>query len=256
MTSNEILLTVIAITVVLLLLVAGLVVSFHIATRHRLEKNMKLQEAALHYERELRSAETAVKEGVMEHISRELHDNIGHMLTSLRLQMEIKMLDGSHNEQLLLPMQQTLVTASEQLRMLSRTLNPEFLASNDLIASVKLEVDRIRHGRILNINFVYSDQSIRISKEQQLLVFRIFQESISNIIRHSQANHVEVHIKHEPDFSMNIQDNGKGFEQSAIKENGIRNMRKRAELADMQLDIHSSPGKGSLITLYKKQSDQ
>ena len=93
MTNNEIILGIFFITAVLLILVAGIVVSFHIANRQRLQKNLKLQQAALDYERELRAAESAVSESVMGHISRELHDNVGHILTRLRHQIELKMLE-------------------------------------------------------------------------------------------------------------------------------------------------------------------
>ena len=248
--NNQIIWGVIFITLILLLMVAGIAVSFYIATRQRMQKDLKLREAALDYEKELRAAESAVSEMVLAHIGRELHDNVGHILTRLRLQIESKMLDDVHNEQMLAPMQQTLIAASDQLRLLSRTLNPDFLNSNDLLTSIRVEVDRIRLLRVAAVHFM-PDETMRpaLNKEQQLLAFRIFQEAVSNIIKHAAAKNIFITLNDEDGFYLSIKDDGKGFERKEEKENGIKNMIKRAELAQLNFQLITLPGKGCNIIL-------
>ena len=249
MTNNEIILGIFFITAVLLILVAGIVVSFHIANRQRLQKNLKLQQAALDYERELRAAESAVSESVMGHISRELHDNVGHIFTRLRHQIELKMLE-TENEQLLMPIQQTVVAASDQLRLISRTLSPEFLQNNDLLTSIRVETERLRLLKMFQVELRHPNHLfVELNKEQQLLCFRIFQEAITNVIKHAEAKTVTVSLQDSEGFLMSIRDDGKGFRQNPVAENGIRNMLRRAELANLHLNIESSPGQGTEITL-------
>lgn len=251
MTANEIMLLIILFTLLLLLLVAGVVVSFHIANRQRLEKNIRLQEATLKYEQELRAAETAISESVLKNISHELHDNIGHMLTSMRLQLESRMLDDEQQAQQLRPLQTTLIATSDQLRLLSRTLNPDFLQHSDLIAAINMEVERLQMVTGLNISFDYDMPSLKtLTKEQQLLAFRIFQEGLSNAVKHAQAKNIHISITGAEGFRLRIADDGKGFERNPTRENGLRNMMSRATLAKLELDIYTSPGAGCELLLW------
>lgn len=249
MNVNEIILVIVVFTLLLLLLVAGIVVSFHIANRQRLQKDIKLQEASLRYEQELRVAETAISEAVLKNVSHELHDNIGHLLTSLRLQLESRMLDDEQQATRLQPLQETLVAASQQLRLLSRTLNPDFFQNSDLISAIKLDTERLQLVSNIKLHFKYDNERTGLSKEQELLAFRIFQEGITNAIKHANAKNISINITQNNGFCLSIADDGIGFAQDASRENGLQNMRSRAKLAGLQLEITAAPGKGCRLVL-------
>ena len=249
MGNNTIILTVIFVTLIVVLMFAGVAVAFYIASRQKLERDMKIKQAALDYEKELRFAEAAVSESVMSHIGRELHDNVSNRLTQLRLQIESKMLDNTENENLLQPMQATLVIASDQLRSISRALSTDFLQNNDLVHSISMELDRIKQLGLISVHFDQDDQQPKLTNEQHLLAFRIFQEAAGNTLKHSKANNLTVKVKNDPDFSLVIIDDGQGFQPGTGTENGVRNMKKRAELAAMRFELLSSPGKGCTVIL-------
>ena len=84
---DDILVTFITVTLLILLLVAGIFITLIISSRERLQQQMALADARLAFERELRSVETEVTESMMSQFARELHDNIGQMLTALHIQM-------------------------------------------------------------------------------------------------------------------------------------------------------------------------
>ena len=84
---DDILVTFITVTLLILLLVAGIFITLIISSRERLQQQMALADARLAFERELRSVETEVAESMMSQFARELHDNIGQMLTALHIQM-------------------------------------------------------------------------------------------------------------------------------------------------------------------------
>jgi hypothetical protein len=253
---NELLVTFISVTLLILLLASGIILSFIISSRQRLQHQLVLSNTQLKYEQELRQVEHEVSEQIRTEIGRELHDNIGQLLTALHFQIEsIKVADlnlSANFKQIDFYVSE----AHQQLRMLSRTMNNDYLANIGLFDSIQTEIDRLRLLRKIAIFWTKPNGPSNLDKNQELMVFRIFQEIVSNTLRHSEASHLDIRIVTSNDsFSISVKDDGKGFDVKSTLESakisGLRNIQRRAQLAGFDCKIESEVGKGSLFVLKK-----
>jgi len=143
----------------------------------------------------------------------------------------------------------------QDIRNLSKTLITEQIIHFGLAESVEREVHRIKKLKLLKIEFITQKQDIDISPKHGLILFRIIQESINNILKHSKAKNVSIQMEDDCEkLHISISDNGKGFDTSIIQDgSGLKNMELRAKLIHAELSIHSELNKGTqtLITYHK-----
>ena len=104
------------------------------------------------------------------------------------------------------------------------------------------------------VEFKYSNtlqRSLQISMEQRYNAYMIFKEAINNIVKHAEATQVNVHIEPTKNGAqLTVQDNGKGFDPSVLTEgNGLNNFKRRAAESYFKINIDSSVGKGTTLTL-------
>jgi two-component system, NarL family, sensor kinase len=256
MSESDIILTIVFSTLLILLLIAGLTISFFLANRQRIKQQMELAEARLTYERELRQVEMEVSEHMQELFAQELHDNIGHILTCMRLEIENRKLDDDSLTPILLPIEGYLSEASQQLRLLSRSLNTGYVFHVGLVEAIQLEVARQQQLKKFLVHWRPVESSVLpLDKNQELMVFRIFQEILTNAIRHSKARNFYISLQPAPDFALHIRDDGRGFLLEEIlqtpKASGLKNVMKRADMANLHCAIDSKPGEGCLYKISK-----
>ena len=179
--NSDILLSIVSITLLVLLLIAGIVITFFVSGRQRIRLDIQLAETKLSFEKELRQVETEVSENMMRQFAEELHDNIGQLLTALHIQVENQKLDFPERAESFKPIEIYLTEINQQLRMLSRTFNNDFLGRVGLPAAIQLEVDRLRSLKRFNVQFEHREGHSNLEKNQELMIFRIFQEIVQNI---------------------------------------------------------------------------
>ena len=250
---------VISVTLLVLLLVAGIVLVFFQSGRQRLKQEMQLAQNKLNYEKELRQVETEVSEEIMGQFAQELHDNIGQLLTAVHIQVENMKLDHPDLKEGFKSMEIYLAEVSQQLRLLSRTLNNDYIGHIGLIGAMEVEIKRIDALRRFKMHWQPPFGSSNLDKNQELMVFRIFQEIIQNCLRHSAATNVYVTLNNATgSFELEIKDDGKGFDVDAIMQSnmasGLRNIIKRCKWAGLDCSIISKPGEGCTITMKKSSA--
>ncbi len=257
--GNEIVLSIILTTLLIFILIIGVIISFFMVGQQRSKQEIILTQANLNYEQELRKVESELSEGVKRHIAQELHDNVGHLLTCMRLEIENKKLDHPELIGHITSIDQYLQETSDQLRLLSRTLNSDFLEKLDFYAAMDLEVERLKRLRKLEIQWVRQQDRLLVDTNNELILFRISQEIISNALRHSNASKLKISCSAEPNFQLVFEDDGKGFETTKIlnsaQASGLQNILKRTELIGMKCEITSILGDGSSITITKKTNE-
>lgn len=256
MIDADIVLTVVASTLLILLLLAIVILVFFISGKQRVKQEMEMNKAQLLFEQELRQVETEVTEHVMSQFAQELHDNIGQLHTAMHIQIENQKLDYPQLSEGFKPIEIYLEEVTKQLRLLSRTLNNDYIGHIGLLAIMQLEIERLRTLKRYEVHYSLVVGKSNLNKNQELMVFRIFQEISHNALRHSGAKNLQVNINNQNNsFELIVKDDGKGFVVEEIltsqKASGLRNIIKRAELGGLTCTISSSPGNGCLLTIKK-----
>jgi signal transduction histidine kinase len=252
MFTNDIALTVIVTTMLILLLIAGVVITIFLANRRHVQQQVKMTQMELNYEKELRMVEHEVQEQVLTNVARELHDNIGQLLTFMRIQIENEKLDDPQITSRLLPVDNTLTDIIQQVRMLSKSLNSDMLENGGLLNGIQLETQRLQHIRNFSVHFDSDEVEPVLNKNQRIMVFRIFQEILNNMLKHAEARNIYIVISGKGHFKLIMSDDGKGFEvpeKETGSGSGLINIMKRARLANLVLNIDTAPGKGSTFTI-------
>ncbi|KYZ75544.1 hypothetical protein AXX12_12590 [Anaerosporomusa subterranea] len=191
-------------------------------------------------------------------ISRELHDETSQALTSLMLTMRVLAEDAPNQEQkdALLLGRDVAANILREVRDLAIELRPPALDDLGLVAAIERYSEKfaIRHG--LNIELNTSGQQTSVDGQIAVALYRIVQESLNNVVKHSGATTVSINITFLPDQIMvTIADNGRGISDSdlirAQKENrlGLYGMRERVELLQGRLDIRQSLYGGAELSI-------
>jgi signal transduction histidine kinase len=245
-TANDLYVMVIGITIVLLLLVSAVISLLFIYQRRQIRNQLDLKKLKDEFDLEILRSRLEMREQTLQNISEEIHDNVGQVLSLANLNLSSIELDTGHRERELIDRVMTLLSkAIGDLRNLSRTLDPENIASTRLADCIQFELDQLeKTGRYkTSLQLVGSERPLDASK--QLLVYRIAQEAINNIIKHASATTIDVALHYTAaDLSILINDNGTGFREpapdNAKNGAGLRNMKNRAKLVQGALTIRSS----------------
>jgi PAS domain S-box-containing protein len=186
-------------------------------------------------------------------IGKELHDNINQRLITTRLYMEIARdkLTGE-SFQIIDLAHKSLTNIIKEIQQLSQVLVPLSLCDIGLIESVKDICDSLQRTHALSINFSYHNfKENQLSGNLKLMLFRIIQEQINNILRHANADTLQIRLQSDAENTiLLIDDNGKGFDPSNFKRGfGFTNITTRASLFNGQVKIDAAPGKGCSLSI-------
>jgi signal transduction histidine kinase len=215
-----------------------------------------LLEAKANYERELFKAQLEIQEQTFQEIAREIHDNVGQMLSLAKLglgTLDIEKKDESKSS--ILEISDILEKALEDLRYMSRSMNSEVIKNGGLIKSIKSQVSYIQRGGRYNIHFTMNGAQLKMVVTKEIILFRIIQEAVNNVIKHAHASDICISLCYSKEMLiMQIKDNGRGFDLNEKNSdsntiNGLYNMQHRAKLIDSEFEIESQIGIGTTITV-------
>lgn len=209
------------------------------------------------FQKSLNTTILETQEQVFANISGELHDDAGQQLTYINIQIENLKLDLPHLEDQLKPLSQSVNNLSKSIRRISHSLNNQILLQQDLIKAIAAEIERINKNRRIEFVFKFDNASKRnFNNNQQIVLYRIFQECINNILKHSRATQVQIDIVYQPQFIMTIADNGKGFDYKSKQENnqtlGLNSISNKAKIIDFVATFYSNPTEGTTITITEQ----
>lgn len=253
MEAKEIFFTIYMTMLVIAVLIAGVVATIVISLR-RAEKNRReMAQMELDYQKELRAIESEVQEATLSHVAGELHDNIGQLLTFMRLQLEKEKLRHPESLSSLEPISETLKSTMQQVRLLSHSLSNDFIADGGLQQAIGQEAERLQGLGRFTVNFNTDGIEPELSKDARIIAFRIFQEALGNSLKHAQAKQLRISLRGSDGFMLQLEDDGRGFDlrQAMINQDGLglKNMYRRAHMAGLQCDLVSAPGSGCIFTL-------
>lgn len=203
-------------------------------------------------------------------VARELHDELGQALTGLAFQAEVmQQLIISDPEGALYQLAQTRALINEtagQMYDLILALRPSALDDLGLAAALRANADRLLAGTGITFDLDSRGLSDRLQPEMETALYRIFQEALSNVLRHSGAEQVHIKLARRDNvFDGEIVDNGHGFDPQTVRLNGdaprglgLLGMQERVAQCGGQLEIISKPGSGTCIRIriqLKERSD-
>ena len=259
---SEVVIIVLAGTFLMLLLVV-FIISFFFVHQRRQER-FKQEKASLkaQFEQEILTSQNEIKEETMKYISRELHDNVVQMLSLVKIQLNNVLEEVPHNEKIT-QSKEYLNSAIIDLRALSKTLNTENILHEGLVKTIRFELQRIEKASDIQVKIIEKTAEIKIDTKQEIMVFRIFQELMQNILKHSQAKNISVCLEEEKDFfKIEVQDDGIGFDfEEKLNDKGfesgtgLANMVYRASLLKGSFEVLSVPSGGSRSVLLIPNPD-
>lgn len=210
--------------------------------------------------RELSSHIENIKEEERLRIAREIHDEIGALLTALKMDLAwLKQRLPSENhgvQEKFMDMSKLLDTAGKSANNLVHSLRPGSLDCFGIVAAIEIEANEFTKRTGIPCKVTRSRGSFSISDAQSITLFRVFQETMNNIMKHAAARHVEVQIlktnDERPCVELIVSDDGCGFDETAQdkpRSFGLRGIQERIHQLDGKLAITSRPGKGTKIAV-------
>jgi len=207
-------------------------------------------------EQERRAAGRAVlraQEEERQRIAQDLHDEVNQALTAIKLRLSATMHDApAALEQELRGTKELVDQAMDELLHLARELRPTALDDHGLIPALRTQVEGFGERTGIRATFKRSGLPTILSAEEQLVIYRVTQEALSNIAQHSSARNVRVELSFTGRTVLKVRDDGVGFTPHVVAHNGrlgLSGMRERALLVGGNLSIFSENGDGTTIEL-------
>ena len=201
------------------------------------------------FEKQLLQSQIEVQESTYTAMSKELHDNVGQLLSSAKMMLGVLQIEEEKPSETLKIVSQTVGMAITEIRTLSKSFSKEWLEQFDLVENLATEVKRINTAQQLTIHFTTVEKLALISN-RQIILFRIIQEAMQNAIRHAFPKNIYINISvNQSTITIVVEDDGKGFDTNC-KSNGLGtlNMRQRAHLLNGNV-TWTSHGTGCTITV-------
>jgi signal transduction histidine kinase len=236
-----------------LLIFAG--ISFY--RKRQLQNKMSLQQAVMRQQDLATRAIINAEENERKRIAADLHDGVGQMMSAAKMNLsafesEIPFKDEAQKisfENLI-----SLVDEScKEIRSVSHQMMPNALLKSGLASAVKEFLDRI-DNRIIKINLHAEGLQERLDSNTETVLYRVIQECVNNVIKHSGANKLDISLIKDADgISVTVEDNGRGFDTADKKKFegiGLKNINSRVTFLKGTVDFDSSPGKGTLVAIH------
>jgi signal transduction histidine kinase len=185
-------------------------------------------------------------------LARELHDETGQALTSILLGLKpLEDALADHPARTgLAELREQVVSALQDVRRLAVELRPAVLDDFGLVPALERLVDAFAEQSEVRVDFHSALGETRLPSDVETALYRVVQESLTNIVKHANAKHISVSLaRRESGVAAVIEDDGAGFDQRTVREGGVGllGMRERLALIDGRLEIESRPGAGTTV---------
>ena len=243
----------------LIFLIAPVAVILYVIIYNRRKKRHieEKEQMKRSFEAEILRTHLEVQEETMQTIGADLHDNIGQLLSLTSLTLNSVELDNTDRARQKIDTAIDLTLKSiKEMRLLGKLLQGDQLIGLGLAEAIRHEIVWLEKSGKYRINYLEDGEpSAANNPDKDLILFRILQETLNNIIKHAAATQIDINLAYTPtDVHLQITDNGKGFEttSSPTQKNGmgLLNIHKRAKIIGGYADIKSQPGNGTCIDIF------
>jgi signal transduction histidine kinase len=253
--NQEVLITIIA-SVFLFILLCGMILRFlFLYQKKKFRHAEQLVEMEKKYQEETLRSQLEVQEQTRIYIGRELHDNIGTLSSLIKMNLNLaETADSEEKKKEWIEESKEIVKKLiTEVKQLSRELNTDRIADMVFLNMLSQDIERIRKLNLFAINFSTEGEEWPIPPDRKIILYRVCQELLHNIIKHAKPATVNFSVEFDKErLRLTIKDDGVGFNTAAVSGDGkdgpgsgLINLRNRATLIGGNLFIDSSPGNGT-----------
>jgi two-component system, NarL family, sensor kinase len=227
-------------------LMGTFIIAMVVLHRQRQAQNrQKINQLKVEYEKTLLNIENEIQQETLTHVGRELHDNIGQLLSLAKLNL------NSSKPEKQTEGKEYINQIIQEVRSLSKSLNLDWVETLSLDDFIRQQLQRIEATGFCETSFASDHSFDQLAKDQKIVLVRVIQESLNNAIKHASPSKLEIKISNSGlNRWIEIQDNGAGFDVNQKSSgSGMTNLKKRMETIGGSFDIQSSLGKGTRIKL-------
>jgi two-component system, NarL family, sensor kinase len=229
----------------MLFMVSFIIIMVIYHRQRQIQNQQKVESMKATYENTILNVEKEIREDVLSHVGRELHDNVGQLLSLAKLNLSSSKLEKVHEGKVLIN------EIIREVRALSKSLNLDWVNSITLEEFIKKELAKLESTDFCKVNFQSNGQPLQLNKEKKLVLIRIIQECLNNVIKHAQPSMIEIIVFSDNSQSqITIKDDGKGFEFSQNSQgSGMHNLKNRMNTIGGKLAVNSKIGIGTEVKL-------
>lgn len=251
---NEVAIAVITATVIYLVLLTSIIFSMLYFQKKKFQYAKEKGELEKQYSEQLFQSRLEMQEQTFDTISQEIHDNVGQMLSLAKLQLSILEQNENNDKALIGEIKGNIGNALSDLRDIAKSLSSSRIQELSLLQAVEQELQRIDRAGCIKCNIEVRNNEAQLAEQKKIIIFRIVQESLQNIIKHANASEINVGFNYlKEQLEIVINDNGLGFkiDEKYVMEKGLglQNIFKRSMLVGGNALINSVIDRGTKITL-------
>ena len=253
---QEIILIIVVSTIALLLLTSLIAYFFLNQQKKKFHHQREVVELKETFNQMILQSKLEIQERTLNHISKELHANFSHLVSLININLSAILAESSgsvkeHISETKLLSKQLM----SEIKILSVSLNSDYIMKAGFHKTFENELQRLEKTKRYKVSYVQKGIPYRLASSKAIVLFRLCQEILNNIVKHSQAKTVDVILDYTDSFLfIEIKDDGIGFDMNLVKEKsiekestGLLNIAGRAKLIDANLSIYSNPGSGTLV---------
>lgn len=225
--------------------------------RYRLRQEKRLQDEVIRQQDLSTKAVIVAEENERRRIAAELHDGVGQMMSAAKMNLsafEHELNFSSEQQKTAFEKTLSLIDEScKEVRSVSHQMMPNALLKSGLASAIKEFIDKI-DSRIIKITLHTEGLNERLDSNTETVLYRVIQECVNNVIKHSGANLLDISLINDKDgISATVEDNGKGFDagdKQKFEGIGLKNIITRIQYLKGTVDFDSAPGKGTLVAIH------
>ncbi|SNS08426.1 Histidine kinase [Belliella buryatensis] len=236
---------------ILMLLMGSFIILMVLLHRKRqIENKQRLEALQAEFDKTILNAEKEIQEETLSHVGRELHDNIGQLLSLTKLTL------NSSKPEKIQEGRQLVNQVIKEVRTLSKDLNLDWVNAIDLEAFIKRELSKLEDLNFCQIEFERIGEPEGVDQSKKLVLIRVIQECLNNVIKHAKPKRLGINLVQNPQhLEVHIEDDGVGFDtEKASNGSGMYNLQKRMQTIGGSISITSELGKGTLVKLILPNS--
>lgn len=242
----------------MLFLVAAIMLFIFVYQRRMFVQKIKVQELETQHQQDLLEATIDTQEEERNRIAQDLHDDIGAMLSTIKLSMNVigrKVKEDEVLTEHTTDTKKMIDDAIQNVRRISKELLPATLKEFGLAPALEELCVKTDRNTDINVAFTPTTDNLRYDYKHELALFRVSQELLNNSLKHAEASHIELKLDCKPSYiALHYEDNGIGFNMDEVLKRdgmssglGLKNIESRLSVAPTELNFDTAPQKGTRV---------